>query len=260
MLKFIEPSIKETAFNCAHCGALAAQAWYRALALSLDKKTPELTTVKEAEDFHIDGMSDEQTENIRRHLRLLAAGEVFLGASNDAVYTRNYVSNVSFSRCFNCERTTLWVGDRPVWPYAVRGIAPSEDMPSEVRADFEEAAAIVDASPRGAAALLRLAVQKLCAFLGGSGKNINEDIAAMVAKGLDVRVQRALDVVRVVGNNAVHPGEIDLRDNRDTASQLFGLVNIIVGAMITQPAEIEKLYGALPPGALAAIERRDGAT
>ena len=52
-------------------------------------------------------------------------------------------------------------------------------------------------------------LQKLCKVLGQSGNNINEDIKALVESGLDPRVQKALDAVRVVGNNAVHPGQMD---------------------------------------------------
>lgn len=106
-------------------------------------------------------------------------------------------------------------------------------MPSEIRAHFEEAREIFFLSPRGAAALLRLAVQKLCAVLGESGENINDDIASLVGKGLPVKVQQALDTLRVIGNDAVHPGQIDLNDNRDIAASLFELLNIIIDEMIS---------------------------
>ena len=80
-------------------------------------------------------------------------------------------------------------------------------MPEDVRADFLEAASIVDASARGAAALLRLCIQKIVMALGGRGNNLNEDIGNLVEQRLIPQsIQQALDVVRVVGNNAVHPG------------------------------------------------------
>jgi acetyl/propionyl-CoA carboxylase alpha subunit len=78
-----------------------------------------------------------------------------------------------------------------------------------------------------------------------------------VKKGLDKRVQQALDIVRVVGNDAVHPGQIDLRDDRDTATKLLGLVNLIAEKMITEPKHIEALYGGLPEAKRQAIEKRD---
>ena len=108
--------------------------------------------------------------------------------------------------------------------------------------------------------LASLAIQKPCKELGQSGKNINVDIAALVADGLDPRVQQILDIVRVVGNNAVHPGQIDLRDDRATAEMLFGLLNVIVGKTISVPKRIEEVYGALPEHARDAIAKRDANT
>ena len=127
----------------------------------------------------------------------------------------------------------------------------------DVRRDYEEAGTILDASPRGAAALLRLAVEKLCKGLGEPGRDLNADIASLVAKGLDQRVQQALDVVRVIGNNSVRPGQIDLRDDRATAETLFGLVNLICEKMITEPKHVDELYTKLPEAARQAIEKRD---
>jgi acetyl/propionyl-CoA carboxylase alpha subunit len=85
----------------------------------------------------------------------------------------------------------------------------------------------------------RLALQKLCKHLNAGGGDLNANIKAMVANGLPVRVQQALDLVRVIGNQAVHPGYIDLRDTSDTALSLFSLLNIIVEEMITRPQEID---------------------
>jgi hypothetical protein len=135
---------------------------------------------------------------------------------------------------------------------------PNSDLPDDIRQDFEEARSIINRSPRGAAALLRLCVQKLCAHLGESGKNINQDIAGLVKKGLNPRIQKSLDIVRVIGNEAVHLGELDLRDDPDTAAQLAKLVNIIADVMITQPKHIDTLYDSLPVEKKEQIEKRDG--
>ena len=63
--------------------------------------------------------------------------------------------------------------------------------------------------------------------------------------------------MRVIGNNAVHPGQIDLRDDRATALSLFTFVNLIVDRMISGPKRIEEAYKGLPESAREAIERRD---
>ncbi len=130
-------------------------------------------------------------------------------------------------------------------------------MPEDVKEDYEEARLVVEVSPRSAAALLRLALQKLMKHLGESGKNLNDDIANLVKKGLPEKIQKALDAVRVIGNNAVHPGELDLRDDKETALALFDLLNMIVEVMITQPKKVNEIYDKLPKGAKEAIEKRD---
>lgn len=130
-------------------------------------------------------------------------------------------------------------------------------MPKHVRAEYEEASSIFEKSPRGAAALLRISVELLCKQVGATGSDLNESIATLVRKGLPKKIQQALDSVRVVGNNAVHPGQMDLRDDRETAEVLFGLVNFIVEKMISEPKKISRMYDKLPEGALKAIKERD---
>lgn len=135
---------------------------------------------------------------------------------------------------------------------------PHPDMPEEVMRDFNEAAAIATISPRGAGALLRLSVQKLMVSLGMPGQNLNADIGTLVKEGLPVQIQQALDYCRVVGNNAVHPGEMDLQDSPELVSALFDMINMIVDYRIAQPKRVQELFAKMPAGAIAAIERRDG--
>ena len=133
---------------------------------------------------------------------------------------------------------------------------PSPDMPEEVTTDYKEARAIFGNSPRSSAALLRLALQKLCIHLGEPGKKLDDDIGSLVAKGLSTQIQQALDIIRVIGNNAVHPGEIDLHEEKETVLKLFEIINFIVNQMITQPQEIARIYNKLPEGPKKAIEQR----
>lgn len=162
--------------------------------------------------------------------------------------------------CARCSDFSVWCGPNKVYPSSATAPLAHPDMPSRVKQIYEEARTIHDASPRGAAALLRLALQMLMVDLGQKGKNINEDIAELVKKGLPVQVQQALDIVRIVGNNAVHPGQIDINDSPAISTNMFQLINIIIEKMISEPKHLQEIFNSLPQPAIEQIAKRDGGT
>jgi len=171
-------------------------------------------------------------------------------------YGDNSLNTIRTAQCSHCEKYTLWYIDDMVYPNIGNAPPPNSDMPDSVRKIYLEAGSIMNQSPRGAAGLLRLAIQVLCAELGEPGENINADIASLVQKGLPQPVQQSLDIVRVTGKNAVHPGQIDT-DDINVVATLFGLLNVIVEYMIALPARVGRLYDSLPETSRDAIERRD---
>jgi hypothetical protein len=134
---------------------------------------------------------------------------------------------------------------------------PHPDTPDAIKEDYEEARSVFARSPRSSAALLRLTIQKICVHLGLPGKNLNDDIGELVNAGLPLEIQQSLDIVRVVGNNQVHPGTLDVRDDPETATHLFDLINLIVEDRIARPNKIKALYQKLPEGARKQIEQRN---
>ncbi len=67
---------------------------------------------------------------------------------------------------------------------------------------------------------------------------MDNKIGYLVSNGLPEQIQKALDSVRVIGNESVHPGEIDLEDDPETAITLFELLNIVIEFTITQDKKI----------------------
>ena len=258
--KYVPPAIDQRAFNCPHCGALTQQFWFTLHANAMsEEKTPILFDEDRYKNTDFDKIQKpEVREQMKRRVKRMVQKKPF------PEQNRNYPSfafdlyNIWFSKCFHCQDIAIWIYDRLIWPQRGEAPLPNPDLPNDIRRDYEEASAILDLSPRGAAALLRLSIQKLCKHLDGKGGKINDDIAFLVENGLPVQVQQALDAIRVIGNNAIHPGQLDLRDDRATAESLFALVNLIADSMIrSQPNRVSEIYGRLPEGALEAIEKRD---
>ena len=167
------------------------------------------------------------------------------------------VSPITSCECQHCFKLSYWCDSRMLIPAEAPCAPPHPDMPKSIIGEYQEARSIFVQSPRAAVALLRLAIQKLMPEFGEKGENINDDIKSLVAKGLPIKVQQALDFCRVVGNNAVHPGKINLNDTPEMGQHLFECINFIVEELITRPNRMDNFYAKLPEAARAAIEKRD---
>lgn len=164
---------------------------------------------------------------------------------------------VMIASCHNCHKKVIWINRKYVYPDIIAEEA-NADMPDTVKQLYEEAGLIYNKSPRAACALLRLAIDRLCNELGETDRDINKNIGALVKKGLPQSIQQALDLVRVVGNKAVHPGQIAFDvDDQNTATMLMKLVNIITERMISEPKEINTMFELLPESVKTSIENRD---
>ncbi|WP_239607306.1 DUF4145 domain-containing protein [Pseudomonas putida] len=164
------------------------------------------------------------------------------------------------AECAKCSRRSFWVvkTGRMILPSRSDAPLPVPDMPEDVRVDYEEAADIFRRSPRAAAALLRLALQKLCVHLGEKGDKIDIDIRELARKNvLPQLLIKVADTVRITGNNAVHPGEMASEDIDLVASKMFLMLNLIVTKGITEPKELAALYEMVPEGARVSAEQKD---
>lgn len=195
------------------------------------------------------------TLSIMHYICFNFSGVRFLSASGErSPRADNWIHVAS---CQNCKKKIIWIDNVYIYPDIVAEEA-NPDMPDSVKQLYDEAGLIYNKSPRAACALLRLAIDRLCNELGETDRDINKNIGALVKKGLPEAVQKALDLVRVVGNKAVHPGQIAFDvDDTNTAVMLMRLLNIIVERMIAEPKEIDSLYQSLPESVKDAVENRD---
>lgn len=217
--KYYPPKLAEEQFHCPHCGVYAKQLW-----------------------------ANIQAQHIWSSYNRI----------NDKTHFDEGLDNKwSISRCEHCKEKIIWLNSEIIYPKKMIVGLPNDDLSDAIKKDYLEAANIFNDSVRSSAALLRLALQKLCKQLGEKGKDINNDIGAMVKKGLNPLVQKSLDSLRITGNNAVHPGEINLEEEPEKVLKLFELINFIAEKMITEPKEIGGFYDGLPENSKKAVKKRD---
>lgn len=245
------PQLNVESFVCPHCKVLALQRWINQSSLS-DSVKQELDIL----------YNQKYGPGIVIDLNASSALESLVTSVKDLLtkhFADNYISrDFSFAECANkkCKKFSVWLNSEMIYPTSTPFPDPNEDLEDDIKGIYNEAATIFRYSPRASAALLRLCVEKICKQLGEKA-NLNTSIGNLVQRGLSKDLQRALDYCRVVGNNAVHAGEIDLSDDPKQAEILFSSINYIAQEMITKPKERKEIYDSLPETFREQINQRD---
>lgn len=172
------------------------------------------------------------------------------------------------STCARCDATAAWLrengveGGRLIWPRQRGGIPPHREMPQDARQLYEEARDVAHLSPRAGVALLRVALDVLLREVvkDADGRSLNDVIKLAVAQGLTPAVWAAMDALRVIGNDAVHPKQLVLGEEDADAkiTALCRLLNLVVEQMISAPRLAQEVFDTLPPSAKDGIARRSG--
>ena len=178
----------------------------------------------------------------------------------DAGMTASPMRFTWFAQCDNCKHFAIWIGDKMVYPAKI-GVPPAHaDTPAEIVPDYNEAAEIFSISPRASAAILRVALEKLLNFIGLKGDDINRNIANLVELGLNEELQKSMDIIRILGNESVHYGSVNLNEDKTTANKLFLIFNLIVDKTITNKNMLADIYDKLPENKVNGINQRDKST
>ena len=229
--EYTAPEYKKGDFHCSYCGVHANQRWGK---------------------VHCTGPFDRSTDcnkwdDCDEHNNCGQCVEV-------------EIDQFKVAMCIYCGEFSIWLDKKLIHPAQITAPRAGDDMPASVSEYYNEAREVSPSSPRAAAALLRIAIKKLCESLGENEPNLNLAIGKLRQKGLSQNVINSLDAVRIIGNEGgAHEGQIDLSgaDNKEIVDRLFWLVNFIVEKTITEPAAINNMFSSLPEDKKRGVEQRD---
>ncbi len=244
------PKYEDVDFRCPHCNIHSKQNWCSVCVDNIDSFINEL-------DFYLKGRYD---SIIFGNHEIQDISEKICNKIFD-IWKKNFIiPSTKIASCDSCQKFSIWIDREMIYSLSSTAPLPIEEMPQSVKELYNEARDIFNKSPRGACALLRLAVETLIKELGEDTENLNKAIGNLVKKGLPEDIQKALDIIRVTGNKAVHPGKISKEDDSQTVESLFILVNLICEKMITDKNKLKFMYDSLPKNQKKAINKRDSKT
>ncbi len=156
-----------------------------------------------------------------------------------------------FENCEICQETSIYnaITGEKIHPNTTSIKKPNSDMPQNIKDLYVEASSVFEMSPRSSLAIIRLALDLLCIELGADKKDSlynkvewlhNENV-------IDSELKDLAHGVRGLGNDAVHPRNIDEEINKDDAMLVFELINIIVDEKITKVNRKKELVNKFKP-------------
>jgi len=243
---YIAPKYELSAFNCPHCNAYAEQYWSNLLSDPEEFSQKFNNLIQYLISQRID------TSQFRGYFTdLLIDWSSELG--------KCLVRDAKVATCNHCENISFWIKQKMIFPNMITVPLAHQDMPTNVKELYDEARLVSSLSPRSAATLLRVSLERLTENLGEATGNLNARISRLKAKGLPEQVIKVLDLVRIYGNDGAHSNQMDMdeQDTPEIVNKLFWMVNYIVEKVITEPDEINAMFKQLPESKIKAIENRD---
>ncbi|OHR71173.1 hypothetical protein HMPREF3291_00190 [Bacillus sp. HMSC76G11] len=229
---YVAPELGLAAFNCAVCGAYSHQVW------------DEVIRDTGKNFIAIRDWNFNRVDHIRMNIKIPAA---------------LHINSVSY--CLHCKESSIWHGPNMIYPSEITVEPPNLDMPGDIQAIYNEARSIANLSAKSAAALLRLALEKLLVHVGAKKGNIDAMIQDLIEKGIITAsgsVRKALDSLRLLGNAGVHSTGINLDEDPQAAFALFKILNFVVDKLITEEKDVEAIYAFVPEGKRESLDKRRG--
>ena len=223
MSTYVEPQLGAASFSCPHCNKVAHQDWFSLFlrpenVAEVKVITPEL--VHEALNEDRDQRDD--IKEIDRFIERLKRNELTFEYQKHAQSLKVRMANLHTSSCHSCNRFSIWVRGELVFPTRI------DKTPEFVEEDFDEAAAILNKFPRGATALMRVCIQKLVHLLEEDGNALNQRVASLVRKGLEMEMQQAMEVLQVLRADPVQLGRLETQGDKETALRFLDSLKAVL--------------------------------
>jgi hypothetical protein len=218
----IEPRLGAGSFSCPNCNAVANHDWY-SLFLKPEKPDEVVALTPETVTVRTEGKNEwNDIPEIDQLVERLKRNEVTYVYQNHLQSLKVKMANLHLSSCNSCNGFALWAGERLAFPMNV------DKTPALVKEDFEEAAAILNKSPRGATALIRVCIQKLMPLLKQDGQNLTDSMSSLLRKGLEVEIQQAMEVLQVLRNDPGQPTSLDTPEDKEMALRFVDSLKAIL--------------------------------
>ena len=85
-----------------------------------------------------------------------------------------------------------------------------------------------------------------CIELGYKKGTLYEKINEFIGEDKGSDLEHSLTSVRVIGNDCVHSGVLDIKDNKAIAIALFNILNYIIEDTLTKKRKIDEIYDIIP--------------
>jgi Zn ribbon nucleic-acid-binding protein len=158
----------------------------------------------------------------------------------------NIPTMVSMAVCEACDKISLWVNKKIVYPPNDMIPPPHAQMPPQVYNYYNIARSLSLSSAPAAAAYLREALRQLFMHLGAKGENSNDDINFLIGKNLGSRrFYEPFIRAKVWGPYTYKPLKIYESDDETMVELLFFVTNALIEEAIASPATLAEFYAKL---------------